>query len=481
MNKYDSAFKAYDIRWIYWDSIDKILFYNLGRGVGQYMIDNFGPDWKFIFWGDGRLANNELITYFLYGMMESGYTNFVSAGLVTELSSDFPQYYYGIASTSTNYYLNYLEFDLGASFTASHNSAKYAGVKIFDTNSSLLSTDLLKDLIDEYKTIELTESDIQKVIDTTKNNTNKQAMLAQKIKNRENNFIKRFSNISSKLKIVVDFSNGAGCSHEKYFLQEIQKNSKIEFIFINNQIDSNFSNHESDTSQVVNYKQLSKAVLDHKADFGIMFDGDVDRIWLTDEKGNFISGDLIIALIIQWLLKDWKETRWVTHDLMCTKSLSDIASKYWVSVTESKVWYKFVKQIAIKNNCCLGWEISGHILFAENWYFENPILALYYICKELTENKKYISHLVWELHPYYKAPQTKYEIRNWDEIIQKIQNLYSDQKISKLDWIKVIAADYRFVVRKSNTEPIIRFCMEADTKDIWYKQSKIIERQLGLN
>ncbi|HRX63921.1 MAG TPA: hypothetical protein P5060_02345 [Candidatus Absconditabacterales bacterium] len=465
MNKYNSAFKAYDIRGIFGQNIDKTLFYNLGRGVGKYILEHFGKDGKFIFGGDGRLANNDLISYFLFGMMEGGYSNFVSAGFDPNIQEDSKGYLFGVSSTSTNYYLNYKEFDLGANFTASHNTAEYAGVKIFDKNSSLLSTDLLKSLIDEYREIDLTDQQIQSVVDLTRENTSK-INLSQKIQDRKSTFNSTFGTLNSELKVVVDFSNGAGCAYEKYFLKNIQENSNIEFIFINEDIDSTFSNHESDTSQIYNYDQLTDAVLKNNADFGVMFDGDVDRIGMVDEKGEFISGDIIIALIINGLFKDGKEKRGVTVDLMCTKALFDIAKKAGVSHTESRVGYKFVKQVAIENNSCLGGEISGHILFAQNGYFENPILALYYICKELDGSNKKISDLAGDLHPYYKAPQTKYEVEDGDGVIDKIEETYSNYDISKLDGIKVSGDNFWFVVRKSNTEPIIRFCIEADNQQI---------------
>lgn len=480
--KYDSAFKAYDIRGIYQQDIDKNLCYNLGKGIAKYMLENFWKQGKLIFWGDVRRANDELISYFLNGLEEWWFNNYFCPWMPIK---DIHQkaYSFWIISTSLLYHIAYQNFDLGLCFTASHNPAEYVGIKIFDTNASLLAPQKLKKMITSREEKTLSQKQIDKVRHWSfQEDNNLRELVYPKLTKKENDLQNKYKNINKHFKIVVDFSSWAGSAYEKNILEKLSIfNKNLELIFINAVPDSDFSAHESNTSTASNYEQLSQEVKKNNADLGVMFDGDVDRIWFVDNTWKYHSSDIVLTLIITGILK---ENSSFVADVMCSKALDDLARKNKSKCIRSRVGYRFVKQKMLDNQACLGGELSGHILFPETWSFENPLLALYYVLETIQKKGKIFNEILSELHPYHKPWIENFEVENPDTILEKIEKMYnndSNYKIDKTDGIKIIADQRWFIVRKSNTEPIIRISMEANTKNIWEDQMKTLKEQLNLN
>ncbi len=484
IKKYNSAFKTYDIRGIYNKEIDEILCYNLGRWIGKYMLEHFWKEGTLLFGADVRIANNKLIDAFLNGLEHVGFDNYFCPWKAGK-SLEGETYHYGITSTSILYYLTYKNFDIGISFTASHNPAEYAGIKVIDRQCTIFNTTVLKNLIKDRENPTITTTDREKVRkkstqpkQTSKKNI--QEKITAYYNKRLEHFIQRYQSITKPFHIVVDFSSGAWCSYEKEILHTIQNHIKtIHFTYINDQADSNFSAHESNTSAEENFQQLSEKVREEEADLWIMFDGDVDRIGIVDNKGIYHASDLLVALISDHILQKnpWKP---VIVDAMSSKTIDTIAKKHKTRCIRSKIGYKFVKKQMIDNQWCLWGEISGHILFPETGGFENPILALYYILTIIEEKKSTLHEIMTKLHPHYRPWMKNIHVKNPDSILKTIEAVYKNKNytIDKLDGVKIIADTWRCIIRKSNTEPIIRISMEADTKEIREQEMNNLQHHL---
>jgi len=459
--RYDKAFKAYDIRAIYGEEIDKKFSYILWKAIWEYMIQNYWKDSKFLIWCDVREANIDIINHFLYWMKELGFEN-VSFAKFTNDCVNEKQYPYGVCSTSTLYYLWQGQFDLWVSITASHNTGEYVGMKFFDKNVELISTDDLKIMFDQYYFYG--DYDIQ--LDTQK------VELMMDVKDRYQNFldllINKWSELNKKHSFVINFSNGAGVSTEKEFFDMIKDTHNISYI--NDFPDGNFSAHESDTSHHENYSQLVDKVKELSSDFGIMFDGDVDRIWFVSPSGRVINCDIITAVIAKQVLKNKKWWK-VIFDIMSSKVIEDVAKEYGWEWIRYKTGRFFINKYLNQIWATMAGEASGHYMFSEVGGYEMPLLALYYVLLELEENSNF-DEMIDNFEKYHKTPIQSIKVKDKDLVLNKIKKYYSDYKQDYLDWVSVYWDDFWFNVRWSNTENKIRFAVEANTKE---KMEKILE------
>lgn len=453
LQNYHQAFKAYDIRAIYGEEIDKKFSYILWKAIGEYMIKNYWKDSKFLVWCDVREANTEIINYFLHGMQELGFENVFFAKF-TNNNIDKNIYPYWICSTSTLYYLWQNSFDLGVSITASHNTGEYVGMKFFDKNVELISTDDLKKMFDKY----YFEWNYDVKLD------NREINLHETVNNRYQDFLKylkdKWSELHKKHSFVVDFSSGAGVTTEKDFFDLIKDVHNISYI--NDFPDGNFSAHESDTSHHANYSQLAQKVEELKSDFGIMFDGDVDRIWFVSPTGKIINCDIITAIIAKQVLRthnNWK----VIFDVMSTNTIDDVVKKSWWTSIRSRMGRFFINKELNKVWAIMAGEASWHYMFGEIWWYEMPLLALYYVLLELEEYNNF-DEMVSSFERYFKSPINSVKVENKEESLNKIKKYYSAYKQEFMDGISVYGDNFWFNVRASNTENKLRFAVEANTK-----------------
>ena len=453
LQNYYKAFKAYDIRAIYWEEINKKFAYILWKAIWEYMIKKYWKDSKFLIWCDVREANIDIINHFLHGMKELGFEN-ISFAKFTNENVDKNKYPYWICSTSTLYYLWQNNFDLGVSITASHNTGEYVGMKFFDRNVELISTDDLKLMFEKYYfewkyDIELKNNNIELGLD---------------IKNKYQNFLDFLKNKRSKLSkkhnFVVDFSSGAGVTTEKDFFEIIRKNHNI--CYINDFPDGNFTAHESDTSHAENYSQLVQKVKELKSDFGIMFDGDVDRIWFVSPTGKVINCDIITAIIAKQVLKDNKKWK-IIFDVMSTNTINDVVIKSWWISIRSRMGRFFINRELNKIWAIMAGEASGHYMFGEIWWYEMPLLALYYVLLELEEYNNF-DEMITSFERYFKSPINSVKVEDKEESLNKIKEYYSTYKQEFMDGISVYGDNFWFNVRASNTENKLRFAVEADTE-----------------
>ncbi len=451
---YRKAFKAYDIRALYWEEIDKKFSYILWKAIWEYMMQNYWKDSKFLIWCDVREANVDIINHFLYGMKELGFEN-VSFAKFTNDNVNEKQYPYGICSTSTIYYLWQGQFDLWVSITASHNTGEYVGMKFFDKDVELISTDDLKVMFEKHYfewdyDIQLSNHDVKLSLD---------------IKNRYQSFldllISKWSELNKKHNFVVDFSNGAGVTTEKEFFEIMKKSHNISYI--NDFPDGNFSAHESDTSHHENYSQLVQKVKELKSDFGIMFDGDVDRIWFVTPSGRVINCDIITAVITKQVLKHKKWWK-VIFDIMSSKVIEDVAKAYGWEWIRYKTGRFFINKYLNQIWAIMAGEASGHYMFSEVGGYEMPLLALYYVLLELEEHNNF-DDMINSFEKYHKTPVQSMKVEDKDLVLNRVKIHYSAYKQDYLDWISIYWDDFWFNVRWSNTENKIRFAVEANTKE----------------
>lgn len=454
LQNYYKAFKAYDIRGIYGSEIDKKFSCTLWKAIWAYMIKRYTKDARLLIWCDARDANIEIINHFLYGMKTSGFENFFFAKF-TNQQVDEKEYPYGICSTSMLYYLGQGVFDLGVSITASHNTGEYVGMKFFDKNVELISTDDLKEMFQRYYSEwpydqELTNEHVELPYDIKSRYQERFDMLQQK-----------WASLTKKHNFVVDFSNGAGLTVEKDFFEILK--SRHSIFYLNDFPDGNFSAHESDTSHTENYTQVGEKVRSLRSDFGIMFDWDADRIWFVSASGEVIGCDIITAIIAKQVLKQ-QGTGKILLDVMSSKVIEEIAQESGWEGVRFKTGRFFINRELNRIWAIMAGEASGHYMFGEIGWYEMPLLALYYVLMELETHDDF-DKMVSSFQRYYKSPVKSIQVADKQKSLALVQEKYLACRQEFLDGISVYGDGFWFNVRASNTENKLRFSVEADTKE----------------
>lgn len=468
LEQYLKCFKACDIRWIATQEIDEKFMYLMGKWMGSYFKKTHWENMKILIGCDVREANTKYLPHFLKGLNEEGIINIAFSKCVWNLTEEeIKKYPYWICSTGSTYFLWQNDFDIGIEMTASHNPKEYIWMKFFDKEVNLLETSILKEQFEnvyfewEYKY----NNDIK--IDTEY----EQDLIQKKLQNLLQFLQEKYQKINKKYKIVVDFSTWSGITVEKTFLKTLQ--TRHEIIFINDYADWTFSAHESDTSEIKNYTQLVEKVKNEKADFWIMFDGDVDRIGFVTNEGEIVNCDIITSIIANQILKNKKGN--IIFDAMSSKSIEDVAEKYWVKWIRYKTGRYFISEKVKQENWVLWGEVSGHYMFKEIWWYELPLLALYYVLLELEEFDNF-TKMVQKYTKYFKTPITSFKTEKKEEILEQVKREFSKYEQKYLDGVSVFWNDFWCNVRASNNENKIRYVVEAETEAKRDEISKKIEK-----
>lgn len=229
----------------------------------------------------------------------------------------------------------------------------------------------------------------------------------------------------------------------------------VSLFHLFSELDGSFPNHEPNPLEEKNIKDLKEKVLEYGADIGIAFDGDGDSSFFVDEKGELISSDLIIALIAKLIDKK------VLYDLRCSNIIKETArdSVMW------RVGHSFIKKKMKDEDIFFGGEYSGHYYLKQgSSYFESPYFVIYKLF-EAMENKK-LSELIAPFKKYYHSGELNFEVKDKQSVIEKVEKNYSYGKITKIDGVRIDFDDWWFLLRGSNTEPILRLIIEAKSKEL---------------
>lgn len=424
-----SSFKAYDIRGKVPSELNTDLAYKIGRTYPVLINAK-----KIVIGHDIRKSSEEISSALAKGLTESGVD-------VTDI---------GLCGTEMVYYATpALDADGGIMITASHNPPEYNGMKFVKKGSVPVGYDSglkeMERMILENKLAPKSE---------------KQGTIKQlDIMDRFINNLKRFYDPKKikNYKVVVNAGNGcAGLA-----LNALEKDLPIEMIKIFNEPDSIFPNGVPNPLLVQNRKPSVDAILQNKADLGVAWDGDYDRCFFFDEKGNFIEGYYIVGLLAKSILKNNPGGK-IVHDPRLTWNTLDIVKKYGGEAVVSKSGHAFIKQKMRVVNSVYGGEMSAHHYFRDNAYSDSGMIPFVLILQLMSEENKPFSQLVEEMIAAYPCSgEINSEIADPAGKIKEIEKKYSDGKIDKLDGLSVEFENWRFNLRMSNTEPIIRLNVEA--------------------
>ena len=430
-----TCFKAYDIRGKLGTELNEEIAYKIGRAYGQI----YQP--KTVVVGcDVRLSSEDLKQATIRGLNDAGVD-------VLDL---------GMTGTEEVYFgAFYLDVQGGIEITASHNPMDYNGMKLVRENARPISADTgLKE--------------IQVLAETGTFNE-----VAEKGTTKKYNILPEFIDHLMTyidpakvrpLKLVVNAGNGAA-GHVIDAIQDKFKavNIPVEFIKIHHEADGNFPNGIPNPILVENRDSTREAVIQHGADMGIAFDGDFDRCFLFDEKGLFIEGYYIVGLLAQaFLLKQAGEK--IVHDPRLVWNTFDIVEQYQGEAVQSKSGHSFIKDKMREHNAVYGGEMSAHHYFRDFAYCDSGMIPWLLAMAVLSETGKSLSSLVEEMIAKFPCSgEINFKVANTQATIQKLFDHYADQKpeIDQTDGVSLNFGSWRFNVRASNTEPLLRLNIES--------------------
>ena len=450
MIKFNSnIFKAYDIRGKYPEEINEKFAYALGVAFVKFLKKtNKKQKLKIVIGRDNRLSSPCLFKNLSKGIMDQG-ADVVNIGL-----SPTPLLYFSVA---------YYKFDGGINITASHNPGKYNGFKIVRENAIPVSEN---SGLKELKKIILKE-----------NLPQKQKNKGQKInKNPIQDYLKfNLKEVNLKkiipLKIVIDTANAVPGIIVPKILEKLP--IKIDYLFL--KLDGKFPNHSPDPLNEKNLKAIKKQIKLKKADLGVAFDGDGDRIIFIDEKGKAISADLITAFIAKSILRK-KPGQKILYDPRSSNIIKETVKENNGITVIGKVGHSLIKEKMRKHNISFAGELSGHYYLKNHYFCESPFFVLFKILEEMSTQKKKISELMKPFKKYYHSGEINFKIKNKEKILKILENKYKKGKILKIDGLRIDFNDWWFNVRPSNTEPVLRLVTETKTKKSRIEKEKEITK-----
>ncbi len=430
-----TCFKAYDIRGKLGTELNEDIAYNIGRAYGQI----YQP--KTVVIGcDIRLSSEGLKQATIRGLNDAGVN-------VLDL---------GMTGTEEVYFAAFhLDVQGGIEVTASHNPMDYNGMKLVRENARPISADTgLKEIQALAESGQFSEV-------TLKGTTQPYNILPEFV----DHLIGYIDPAKIKpLKLVVNAGNGAA-GHVIDAIEEKFKalNVPVEFIKIHHEADGNFPNGIPNPLLVENRDSTRNAVLEHKADLGIAWDGDFDRCFLFDEKGQFIEGYYIVGLLAQaFLIKQSGEK--IVHDPRLVWNTLDIVEKYQGETVQSKSGHAFIKDVMRENNAVYGGEMSAHHYFRDFAYCDSGMIPWLLTIALLSETGQSLSTLVENMIAKFPCSgEINFKVADTQSTIQKLFDHYAAQnpEIDRTDGVSLDFDIWRFNVRASNTEPLLRLNIES--------------------
>jgi len=424
-----NSFKAYDIRGKVPSELNPDLAYKIGRVFAKQVNAN-----KVVVGYDIRKTSIELSEALIQGLTDAG-SNVVNIGL---------------CGTEMIYFSTpYLNADGGIMITASHNPPEYNGMKFvkrdsvpvgYDSGLNLVEEMILKNDLGELSAKKGSVEFVD-VMDAFINNLNK-FYDPKKIK---------------PFKVVVNAGNGcAGLS-----LDAIESRLPVKMIKLFNEPNSEFPNDVPNPLLIENRKPTIDAVLKNNADLGVAWDGDYDRCFFFDEKGSFIEGYYIVGLLAKSILKKFPGER-IVHDPRLVWNTLDVVEKGKGIAVQSKSGHAFIKQKMREVNSIYGGEMSAHHYFRDNAYSDSGMIPFLLIMQLMSEEDKTLSDLVEEMIATFPCSgEVNSTIADPAGKIKEIEKIYTGGKVDTTDGLSVEYENWRFNLRMSNTEPIIRLNVES--------------------
>ena len=426
-------FKAYDIRGIYPTELNEEGAYAIGRAFVTFLQAR-----EVIVGHDMRLSGPAIFDAVTRGIMDQG-ADVVNIGLV---STD--QYYFACTRLGLP----------GMMVTASHNPKQYNGFKMVRQMPYLLSgAEGIQDLR------RIVENDAY--APTTRTGSMRALDLSDEFVTFVLGLIDSDILERRRLKVIADTGNGTVGP----ILQRVYGRLPIDFIGMYLEPDGNLPNHGLDPLMPENRAELERRVVEEGADAGFAFDGDGDRFFVIDDRGRFIAGDFLTALLGRYLLRRAPGSK-IVYDVRASWAVRDLISAAGGVPLIERVGHAFIKRRMANENALFGGEVSGHYYFRDFNFADSGIIPSLLVMEMLAGSEQSLSAMLAQLEEkYFISGEINSTVANPKERLEALAAAYADGVIEWIDGISVTYPTWHMNVRASNTEPLIRLNLEATTRE----------------
>jgi phosphomannomutase len=427
-----SIVKAYDIRGVVPDELDE----GVAEAIGAAFVSLAGAK-TILTVHDMRTSSGPLADAFGRGAASQG-ANVLAAGLG---STDM--LYYGSGDLGVP----------GAVVTASHNPPQYNGIKLCWAGARPVGIETgLRDIKDvsERSLVPAPESGSVTRLDLLPGYAE---------------YLRKLVDISAirPLTVAVDAGNGmAG-----YTVPKVFEGLPITLIPLYFELDGTFPNHEANPIEPANVRDLQRAVTEHRADLGLAFDGDADRCFVVDERGEIVSPSVLTALIAtRELAREPGAT--IIHNLITSRAVPEIIAERGGTAVRTRVGHSFIKAKMAENAAVFGGEHSGHFYFRDFWFADSGMLAALHVLAALGGQPRPASALLAEYSRYHASGEINSAVADQATATAQVKDAFAGRPgvgTDELDGLTVSAEHWWFNLRPSNTEPLLRLNVEAETED----------------
>jgi phosphomannomutase len=422
-----NVFKAYDVRGIYPSEIDE----TMARKIGAAYVSVTGAK-SLVVGRDMRASAPAISEAFVDGASAAG-ASVVMIGLAST-----PMTYFAIGS---------LGVDGGVQVTASHNPGKYIGFKFCRKGCVPMSGDTgLKEIENLVASGKLATGPRAAAVET------------RELGDAYAEHVLKFGPGIRKMRVIIDAGNGMAGHTVPRILARLPVEAERMYF----DLDGNFPNHEANPMKPENLRDVIDRVKTAKADLGVAFDGDADRCVFVDERGVAAPSDAITSIFARELLQKEKGGK-VVYDLRSSRAVADIIRENGGTPIRERVGHSFIKATMRKVGAALGGELSGHYYFRDHFYSDSGEIAMVLLMSILSRSGKKLSELIAPTRRYVSTGELNFHVEDKDGVIAALRKKYAGAEMDDLDGITVQFPEWWFNVRKSNTEPLLRLNLEADT------------------
>lgn len=450
-----TVFKAYDVRAKYPDPLTEDMARKIGLSTGMLLISESQGKGSIVVGHDMRPSSQSLVAALKDGILSSG-ADVIDVGLV-----DTP---------FVSFAVNHLRAIGGVQTTASHNPIQYNGFKICRVKAKPVGMGSGLELIEEM----VNDCDEP----TTSANRGSVRSVDLWDEYREHVFEYVDPKIQSgevTIKAAIDASNGmAGTMVPKLF----RNVAGLELVELNFENDKGKFVHEPNPLVEENLRQTREAVLEHDCNLGICFDGDADRCIVIDEKGDIVGCDLITAWLAPKFLAHEDEGS-IVFDLRSSHAVPNAIESAGGKSIRSRVGHVFMKQAMAEHDAPFGGELSGHFYFRDNFYADSGAMAFASVVSALAGGDEPMSAQVAPHRTFFQSGEINFETPDKDAAMESLIAAFPNAKVDRLDGVTLELDSWWCNVRASNTEPLLRLNLEADTLETVSAQVEECSKYLG--
>lgn len=435
----DLIIKAYDVRGLVGTQLTEEFAQALGFAYAHFLASEGEP--KTIVVGeDMRPSSPLLVQAFAKGATSAG----------------FDIIRIGLASTDMLYFASGILNLPGAMFTASHNPAEYNGIKLCRSGARPIGL--------ESGLADIRDAILQPPVNTSQSvgTVTERPMLEDYVNFLLGIFGEDVGRAKRRLKVVIDAGNGMG----GFTAPAVMSRLNVEMVPMYFELDGTFPNHEANPIEAKNLVDLQQRVLAERADIGLAFDGDADRCFLVDEQGSLVNPSALTCLIaVRELAR--KPGSKIIYNLISSKSVPEVVAEHGGTAIRSRVGHSFIKQQMAETGAIFGGEHSGHFYFADFWRADSGMLAALYALTSLSASDQPLSQLLKGFNRYVASGEVNTKVPDVQASLAAIKRTYQDRyAFDDLDGYTVTGSGWWFNVRPSNTEPLLRLNVEAESQEV---------------